>query len=377
MVNKTITQTRQGLIFSDMAFFIVDAREGINYTDIKLANWINKAREIDKNPAKIFENNETQEKTAEPIENFESIPEYDETTTENSPPPVKIIKNNDFILKKEDFYQKLKKMKEGDEVTIPKIILIANKAENNFYAADVFNEYTKLKMGEPILISAANGDNMQDIYNAIEENIPQSFKDTYSNKVVKRISRYLEYKEKLKNDFLEALEKLNPEEREKYSIKEWEEDFDFLNKKDLEDNSDYDSDNDIDPIDSFVKVPKTVELRKDMKISTSHTKKRKQDENKEEKSRGSVPQQNPSHNQINSLKNLKKPIKIAIIGKQNVGKSSIINSLLRENRVIISNVPGTTRDSIPIQWVYKGRRMILIDTAGMQAKNKVHEKVFF
>ena len=52
-----------------------------------------------------------------------------------------------------------------------------------------------------------------------------------------------------------------------------------------------------------------------------------------------------------------------------------MNSLLKENRLIISDVPGTTRDCIPIQWVYKGRKIVLIDTAGLQARHKVTEKV--
>jgi GTP-binding protein len=71
----------------------------------------------------------------------------------------------------------------------------------------------------------------------------------------------------------------------------------------------------------------------------------------------------------------KKPIRVAIVGRQNSGKSSIINSLLKENRVIISDIPGTTRDSIPIEWLYKGRRIILIDTAGLKAQNKEHSKI--
>ena len=66
---------------------------------------------------------------------------------------------------------------------------------------------------------------------------------------------------------------------------------------------------------------------------------------------------------------------MAVIGRQNAGKSSIVNSLLKENRLIISDVPGTTRDCIPIQWIYKGRKVVLIDTAGLQARHKVTEKV--
>lgn len=72
---------------------------------------------------------------------------------------------------------------------------------------------------------------------------------------------------------------------------------------------------------------------------------------------------------------MKRPIKITVVGRQNVGKSTIVNSLLKENRVIISDIPGTTRDSIPIEWIYKGKRVILTDTAGLLAKSKVREKI--
>lgn len=71
----------------------------------------------------------------------------------------------------------------------------------------------------------------------------------------------------------------------------------------------------------------------------------------------------------------KRKVKVTIVGRTNVGKSSIINCLLKEKRVIVSEVSGTTRDCIPIEWVYKGRRVILVDTAGLKAKNKVFDKV--
>lgn len=67
--------------------------------------------------------------------------------------------------------------------------------------------------------------------------------------------------------------------------------------------------------------------------------------------------------------------RIAIVGKPNVGKSSIINKLLGESRVIVSNVAGTTRDAIdtPVKW--NGRDYILIDTAGLRRKSKVKEEL--
>ena len=64
-------------------------------------------------------------------------------------------------------------------------------------------------------------------------------------------------------------------------------------------------------------------------------------------------------------------IKVAIVGKPNAGKSSILNSILNENRAIVSDVSGTTRDSINSEITYKDQEFILIDTAGIRKKSKV------
>lgn len=67
--------------------------------------------------------------------------------------------------------------------------------------------------------------------------------------------------------------------------------------------------------------------------------------------------------------------KIAVIGKPNVGKSSIINKLVGENRVIVSDIAGTTRDSIDTPFRWNGEMFTLIDTAGIRRKNKVKEDI--
>ena len=64
-------------------------------------------------------------------------------------------------------------------------------------------------------------------------------------------------------------------------------------------------------------------------------------------------------------------IRIAVVGKPNVGKSSIINALLNKERVIVSDVSGTTRDSIDSTVKYEGEEFILVDTAGIRKKSKV------
>ena len=66
---------------------------------------------------------------------------------------------------------------------------------------------------------------------------------------------------------------------------------------------------------------------------------------------------------------------IAIVGKPNVGKSSIVNKLLGQNRVIVSNVAGTTRDAIDTNILWNGKEYIFIDTAGLRRKNKIKEEL--
>lgn len=67
--------------------------------------------------------------------------------------------------------------------------------------------------------------------------------------------------------------------------------------------------------------------------------------------------------------------KIAIVGKPNVGKSSLINKLLGENRVIVSDIAGTTRDAVDTPIVWKEKEYILIDTAGLRRRSKVKEEL--
>ena len=68
-------------------------------------------------------------------------------------------------------------------------------------------------------------------------------------------------------------------------------------------------------------------------------------------------------------------VHIAIIGKPNVGKSSLVNALTKQNRVIVSPIAGTTRDTIDTPFTYRDREYTLIDTAGLRKKSKVNDNI--
>ena len=68
-------------------------------------------------------------------------------------------------------------------------------------------------------------------------------------------------------------------------------------------------------------------------------------------------------------------VSVAIVGRQNVGKSSLLNAFLREERVIVSEIPGTTRDAVDTHLLVKGEPVCLIDTAGLRHRRKVRDPV--
>lgn len=68
-------------------------------------------------------------------------------------------------------------------------------------------------------------------------------------------------------------------------------------------------------------------------------------------------------------------VKFSIIGRPNVGKSSLVNALLNEERVIVSNIAGTTRDSIDTEFNYNNEKYVVIDTAGMRKKGRIYESI--
>lgn len=70
-----------------------------------------------------------------------------------------------------------------------------------------------------------------------------------------------------------------------------------------------------------------------------------------------------------------RPIKLAVVGRPNVGKSTLVNRLLGEERVLTGPEPGITRDAIETPWTWRGRPMLLIDTAGMRRKARIEDRL--
>jgi GTP-binding protein len=68
-------------------------------------------------------------------------------------------------------------------------------------------------------------------------------------------------------------------------------------------------------------------------------------------------------------------VRIAILGKPNVGKSSLINRIVGKERLLVSELPGTTRDAVDVAFEWRGKPYLLIDTAGIRRKGKVTEKI--
>ena len=70
-----------------------------------------------------------------------------------------------------------------------------------------------------------------------------------------------------------------------------------------------------------------------------------------------------------------RPVRIAVVGRPNAGKSTLVNRLIGEDRLLTGPEAGITRDAIPVDWEWEGRRIRLVDTAGLRRKAKVQEKL--
>lgn len=400
LAKLAITQTRNALIYSDLAIFMIDGRKGMKEEDIQIANWLEERIKREK----LMSNN---------IEQTEEINNENNIENEINKAEDKITDTDQEV--EADFFNRIKNYKKKEEIKIPEILFVANKIEDSYIPYEIYNSLLPSFLNYPLFISAKEGDGMGDLYQEIHKRIPDIYKFNLQEIQKKRVERFIAYKERLRNEFHEFLLSINEraikEKKQfykkhnlpgeemiddnenviKYNLKTWEKDFDYYNNSNVEDNSDYDSDNDIDPLENLIERHKfsiASHLEKNKQLMESESKNNEDGNEDKENNKydgknkliSLLAQHSKKDSKISTLndgniKQFKKPIKVAIVGKTNVGKSSIINSLLKENRLIVSDVPGTTRDSIPIEWVYKGRRVELIDTAGLTPGNMDKENL--
>lgn len=226
---------------------------------------------------------------------------------------------NGVTIADEKLAEYLKKEGVKDYPNLKDIILVGNKAESSFMG-DISNEVYKLDLGDPIYISAEHNEGLVDLYDRLRESIP----DAYIEESVRRDERRVEKHQKIREDKLKELKILEAKSGEDWNIKEWERTYDKINNPQ---NSDYDSDSEV-LIEDQIIDPEAYKINPEV-AKTS------------------------------------KPLQLSIIGRPNVGKSTMINCILGEDRVITDKEAGTTRDSVYIDYVYNGRKFRLVDTAGL------------
>mmetsp|Transcript_12157 Transcript_12157/g.23073 ORF Transcript_12157/g.23073 Transcript_12157/m.23073 type:complete len:519 (-) Transcript_12157:41-1597(-) len=207
-----------------------------------------------------------------------------------------------------------------EESTTRDIILVANKCES--ISANITGEVLKLGFGNPVYISAEHNEGMSDLYAAIKDKIPPEYFAAYRERIEKRKDRHHE----IKMAQFEELKALEAETGDDFDLKEWSKEYDRFNQPDM---SDYDSDNEADLKHAL--TPKVS----DPKEALTEFKKRR-------------------------------PIQMSFLGMPNVGKSTLINRLIKQDRMIVDKEPGTTRDAVYIEHIHNGRKFCLVDTAGIR-----------
>ena len=203
------------------------------------------------------------------------------------------------------------------------IVLVCNKCDNEDSEIDVLNDVYSFWDREVLFVSAENGNNMHALWERLRDSITEEKKSMYSERLKKREVKFKEFRKSWVNELKEFYK-----EEPKKDIDKYIEEFDMLNS-DLIYHSDLDND-DIE-LDRIALKPKYYDPR-------------------------GVTFDNRNKNM---------PISVAVIGRPNSGKSTFVNTLLKDNRVLTDEKQHTTRDPIQISTNFRGRRIELIDTAGL------------
>ena len=261
---------------SDIIFFVVDVRNGITLTDFEIRDWIR----------------------------------------EN-------VVQTDFLSLEEDMKDLVFEDgtgEEDDKIYVKRVVLIANKSDEG----DTFgmeNELYQLGFGDPIYVAAETGEGMHELWKEIDGCVPEESQLWFKEREKKRVGRYKELRNQLKEDLEEELKANAHVNFDQYDIREWLQEFDMVNTN-PEDNSDFDSDSEINP----EKYMNTEIVMEHSGVSSE-----------------------------NYLKNRK--INLSIIGRPNAGKSTLVNNFLDEEKCLASDVSHTTTDTTGHMFNHKGVKL--------------------
>lgn len=203
--------------------------------------------------------------------------------------------------------------------------MLANKIDNPEVEIESYNDVYSLGFEDPIFVAAEGGDNLHAVWEKIQTFVTPEKEAIFEKLKAQRKEKINEFKKKFIEEIKGLMEK---DPKSGLDSKTLQREFDYLNR-DLHFLSDLD-DPQI-PIQNLVLSPKVND-----KVSLSY---------------------------YNRYKNL--PIKIALLGRPNAGKSTVFNFLLKEERSVVHDIAHTTKDPVVSKLVYKGRRLEIIDTAGI------------
>lgn len=229
-------------------------------------------------------------------------------------------------------------------------ILVVNKVDSKKHEIELFQFYA-LGFSEIIYVSAASGRFFQRLLDVINERLGY---EQESDKGLSAAEKRL-IKEKRREEYERALAGDSDDDLEGGDIED-EDDANFGEGEDEEFGVE-DETGDVSIVD-FMNAPAVSHLESD---EIDDEEESGEDFYAYEREEGSIGE----------------TIRIAILGRQNVGKSSLANALLKDNAVIVSEIPGTTRDPIELSFEHGGTQFTVLDTAGLKKLSKVKESVDF
>ena len=238
-----------------------------------------------------------------------------------------------------------------------RVLILANKLEGDYWDHDDspvlehLTEVARTGFGSAIPISALHGDGMADLAVHIHEIQQELLQQEHYERLIHAQSRIEQAQQYRQQQQQEQQQQQDQDQHPKGAMAGEAEDA-------LEEQNDEEE------------VEEKWEEKDDIDDETQHEENEEEEKEEEEEYITPAFPEPPTLESIKNRHGDQQPLQLAILGRVNVGKSTLVNALLREDRVITGPMPGLTRDSIQIEWSYKGRPVHLVDTAGLRKPSK-------